>query len=335
MSALVIGDKFAQRSFDGSLISQPRPGSIGIITQSGALKIILLNMMAKENLGMSKLLLSDKNVNKGIDEVEFVKELGSDSQTTVILLCVESINRGRKFMEVAREIAKTKPIVVLKSGKSKAGTEAVFSHTGSLSTSDEIYDAAFCQLHILRAQSIEEMFDFAKALVLQPPALGNKVAILTNGGGSGIIAADACSISGLEVADLSRCIQDTSDEKTRLFLGIHNPFDLRFFATAETYEQSLRFLFACKSIDAIILMVYPSPALDVDRLVDKIVELWRGQKKTLVVSGNGSDRFMKLLSRLECSGIPVYLLPERAVNGMKALVYYGRHPEHSSFSNCN
>jgi acetyltransferase len=118
-------------------------------------------------------------------------------------------------------------------------------------------------------------------------------------------------------------------------LGIHNPFDLRFFATAETYEQSLRFLLACKSIDAIILMVYPSPTLDVDQLVDRIVELQHGQNKPLVVSGSGGDRFMKLLSRLEGSGIPVYLLPERAANGIKALVYYGRHSKHSSFSSCN
>jgi acetyltransferase len=330
--ALLVGGKFAMKSFDNSFDGQPTQGNVALVTQSGALKIILLNMMAREGIGLSTFFLCDAMDSKSFDETDYLAKLSEDSETRVILFCIENINRGRKFMDVARKITESKPIIVLKSGKSKAGAKAVLSHTGSLAGDEKIYDSAFKQSHVLRAQTIEEMLDFAKALAFQPRTRGCKVAIITNGGGAGIMAADACSSAGLEVIDLPQVVHDPLGRRVQNFFGIHNPIDLKYSATAETYSKAMQFLLACISIDIIILMVYPSPALDVNDFVDKIAVLCQKSTKSLIVSANGSETFIKLLGRLEEFGIPLYLLPERAVNGAKALAYYGQFAERARIS---
>ena len=324
-SVLIIGDRFAMKSLDQSLLVQPKQGSIALITQSGALKIIVLNMMAREGLGLSRLISYDDRKDKSWDEAELLEELAEDPETKVIMFCAESINQGRKFMNAAKKTGRMKPIIVLKSGKSKVGARAVLSHVGSLAGSDEIRSAAFKQSHVLRAQTIEEMLDFAKALSFQRLARGSKVAIITNGGGAGIIAADACISRRLEVPELPLSIQKYLKENLPLFSGVTNPLDLKVAATAEIYVEALDSLLRYDGIDMLILMVYPTPALDLEKFVDKVLKLWGNNQKPMVVSATGSHKFIEHLRKLEECGIPLYIVPERAAAGATALVYYGRY----------
>lgn len=322
-SVLTLGDKLASRSIDQSVLSQPGRGSIGLIIESGALKIILLNMMAKERLGLSKLICYDER-KKNWNEAGMLEELAKDDETKVIIMCLESIRSGRQFMHVARDISKKKPIIVLKSGKSRVGARAVMSHVGFLAGADEICNAAFKQSGILRAQTIEDVLDFAKALSFQTTAKGSRIAILTNGGGAGIVAADACLGKGLEVPSLSRSVQKCFRRKIPLFSGTTNPLDLRASATAEVYANAINCLLVSDDVDLIMLMVYPTPALDINRFVSLVLKLQRKLTKPLVVCGTGSEKFINRLLILERSHIPVYILPERAVSGAAALVYFGR-----------
>jgi len=319
-----MGDKFAMKSFDQSLLSQPEKGSIALVTQSGIVKLIVLNMMARERLGLSKLITYDDD-RSNWDVAKYLEKLAHDQETDVIMLHLESIKRGREFIDVAKKVSRLKPIIVLKSGKSGVGARSVMSHVGSLAGSDEICNAAFKQSRVIRAQTIEDMLDFAKALSFQPPAKGRKVAIVTNGGGAGIVAADACINMRLEVPELPKSIERYFQKKLPLFSGVTNPLDLKASATAEIYADALDCLLEFDGIDVIMLMVYPTPALDMEKFVDVILKLRRKYNKPMVVSATGSDKFIEYLCTLEKSSIPLYLLPERAVVGVTALVYYGQH----------
>lgn len=324
MPVLIMGDKFAMKSFDQSLLSQPEKGSIALVTQSGIVKLIVLNMMARERLGLSKLITYDDD-RSNWDVAKYLEKLAHDQETDVIMLHLESIKRGREFIDVAKKVSRLKPIIVLKSGKSGVGARSVMSHVGSLAGSDEICNAAFKQSRVIRAQTIEDMLDFAKALSFQPPAKGRKVAIVTNGGGAGIVAADACINMRLEVPELPKSIERYFQKKLPLFSGVTNPLDLKASATAEIYADALDCLLEFDGIDVIMLMVYPTPALDMEKFVDVILKLRRKYNKPMVVSATGSDKFIEYLCTLEKSSIPLYLLPERAVVGVTALVYYGQH----------
>lgn len=321
---LMIGDRIAMRSFDQSLLNKPSQGSVGLIVQSGALELIVLNMMFREGIGLSKAISFD-DVKKGNwNEAELLEELAKDPETDVIVFCSESIIQGREFMKIARAVTKMKPVIAFKSGKSEIGAKAVLSHVGSLAGSDLICSAAFRQSGVLRAQTIEEMLDFAKALSFQPRVKGPKVAIVTNGGGAGVIAADECIRLGLKIPDLPQSMQEYLERKLPLFSGMTNPLDIKFAATAETYADVLDCLFAFDGIDVILLMIYPSPALDTEKLVGALLKLKNRYEKPMIISAIGSAKFIGQLHKLEEIGIPIYLLPERASNGVAALVYYGQ-----------
>lgn len=304
-----------------SLLRQPKKGSIAFISQSGAIEIIVSNLMAREGLGRSKSISYDHRESK--DEVELLRDLARDPETKVIMLFIEAIKQGRRFMRAAKNISSIKPIIALRAGKSQAGARAVLSHTGSLAGSDEIYTAAFKQSGILRARTIEEMLDSARALALQPTARGRRVAIITNGGGAGIIAADACISIGLEVPELPQVVQDRLKKELLPYSGTTNPIDITGAANVDNYVVVLDSLLKNEYIDVVILIVYPIPTLDIEKFVGVVLKLWRDNPKPMMISAIGSDEFMEHLRKLEKNGIPLYLQPERAAAGAAALVNYG------------
>ncbi|MDW8034994.1 MAG: CoA-binding protein [Candidatus Korarchaeum sp.] len=188
---------------DRSYISSPRPkpGSVALSTQSGAFGVACLDYMYGEGIGLSKFISYGNKID--VDEVDVISYLRDDPQTRVILIYAESIDRGREFLELSREVTKEKPIVVLKAGRTSAGARAASSHTAAIAGSDAIYDAAFKQAGIIRVWDMEELFDVAKALAMQPPAEGESIAILTDGGGVGVMAADEAEALGLKLAEFS------------------------------------------------------------------------------------------------------------------------------------
>jgi len=315
------------------LISAPRPpkGPISMITQSGALGNAALDYMSGEGIGISKFVSYGNKVD--VDESDLIEYLNEDESTKVIIMYVENISDGRKFMKVARKVSARKPIVVLKAGRTQAGARAAASHTAALAGSDAIYEAAFKQCGVIRVYDMEEMFDVSKALAYQPPARGRRVAILTDGGGAGVLAADMCELLGLEVTDLS---ERTKVEFERLkkqgilaeFAVTSNPIDLTGSATTEMYEESLELLLEDPKVDGVVLIaLHHVPGIpDIEDFVTRLASIVKQHRKpvTVCVIG-GSEAAMFLRRGFEEKGVPAYVSPERAVRAFKALVMHGEY----------
>jgi len=313
------------------LVSAPRPprGYISMISQSGALGNAALDYMSGEGIGISKFVSYGNKVD--VDESDLIEYLADDENTKVIIMYLENISNGRKFMEVAKRVSVKKPIVALKAGRTNAGAKAAASHTAALAGVDAIYDAAFKQCGVIRVYDMEEMFDISKALALQPPAQGDGVAILTDGGGAGVLAADACELLGLKVVNFTNETKSMFEElKERgileRFAITSNPVDLTGSATTEMYVESLKLLLRDHRVHGIILIaLHHVPGIpDIEDFVNKLHETVKGYKKpitTCVIGGSEAAEFLR--KKFEERGLPSYTSPERAARALKALVEYG------------
>jgi acyl-CoA synthetase (NDP forming) len=252
-----------------------------------------------------------------------------DEETKVILLYIEDVRNGREFLETAKKVTKKKPIVVLKCGRTKAGARAAASHTGAIAGSDQIYDAVFAQTGISRAKDMEEFFDTGTALVMQPPAAGVNIGIVTDAGGPGIMAVDECELRGLKVKKFSeRTIQKLEKLKNegRLpkFATNLNPVDVTGSATSEMFENATRILFEDSEINGIILLgLHHTPALQED-FIDMIGKVASHYSKPIVACDIGeTEMALYTRFRFEKLGIPAYSSPEDAARAMNALARYG------------
>ena len=233
----------------------PPAGGVAMSTQSGALGLAILDYARRLNIGISSFVsVGNKADVSGNDLIQYWAD---DPRTSVILLYLESFGNPRKFTELARRVSRTKPIVAVKSGRSKAGAQAASSHTGALAASDTVVDALFRQAGVIRTGTLEELFDVAALLSHQPLPRGRRVAIVTNAGGPGILAADACEGHGLELASLS----EASREQLRAFLpraaNVGNPVDMLASAPAEHYRRTLDIVLADAAVDAVIVIFIP------------------------------------------------------------------------------
>jgi acyl-CoA synthetase (NDP forming) len=194
--------------------------------------------MYGEDIGLSKFVSYGNKLD--VDEVDVIRYLKDDPETKVILVYAESIERGREFLELAKEVTREKPIVILKAGRTSAGARAASSHTAAIAGSDSIYDAAFKQAGVIRVMDMEELFDAAKALSMQPPAEGESIAILTDGGGVGVMAADEAEAVGLKLAEFSDFTKEKLRELQRAnvippIASLGNPIDLTGSATDDSF----------------------------------------------------------------------------------------------------
>ena len=220
----------------------PPAGSVAMSTQSGALGLAILDYAKKLNIGISSFVsVGNKADVSGNDLLGYWE---TDPRTSVILLYLESFGNPAKFSRIARRISRQKPIVALKSGRSAVGARAAASHTGALASSDSFVDALFHQSGVIRTDTVTELFDVAMLLSRQPLPRGRRVAILTNAGGPGILAADACQSHGLEVAELAAATKDALRDLLPAAASVRNPVDMLASAPPGHYEQSLRLLLA-------------------------------------------------------------------------------------------
>ena len=215
----------------------PREGVISVISQSGALCTAILDWAMSRQIGLSKLVSIGNKAD--LNESDFVSTLSQDDQTKVIVAYLESITSGDEFMRAAAAAAAKKPVIVLKVGTSSAGARAASSHTGSLAGADVAYGAAFHRSGIIRAATFEALFDYASALAMQPLPKGDRVAIITNAGGPGIMAADAVENSGMQVAELSGAIASALRSKLPAAASVGNPIDVLGDADPERYAEAL------------------------------------------------------------------------------------------------
>lgn len=251
----------------------PNRGRVSFASQSGALGIELLGQAAERGLGVSTFVSMGNKAD--VSSNDLLQYWEDDPDTDVILLYLESFGNPRKFARLARRIARTKPIIAVKGGRSGAGSRAAASHTAALAVADVAVDALFHQAGVIRVDTLEQLFDTAQVLALQPAPSGRRVAIVSNGGGPGIIAADACAGAGLEVPELATSVQDTLRSFASPEASVRNPIDLVASATAETYERALRTVLAAPDVDAVLVIFVPPLVTKADDVARAIVEASR------------------------------------------------------------
>ncbi len=304
-----------------SRLGRPKEGNIGFISQSGAVGSAMLDWLSEQGIGISRFISYGNGI--GLNEADMFEFLANDEKTKVIVSYLEGIKSdGKKFIEVAKKAVKKKPIIVLKSGKTEKGTEAVASHTGSLAGSAKIYSAAFKESGIIEADNWIELFEFARAFSKQPLPKGGKLLVVTNGGGFGVLATDEAERRGIDMREPSKRMKNFLKSKMPNYVSLNNPIDLTGDATSERYEMSIREGF--KEFDGIVAIVlFQIPTLNRD-VVTKIVELSREFKKPILCCAAGGEFTNKLVRELEQTGIPTYLTPERAVRTFDVMLKYSK-----------
>lgn len=319
---------------DGRIVeSAPRPtrGYVALVSQSGAVGTAALDYMAGEGIGLSHFFSIGNKVD--IDEVELLEALRADSSTRVILLYLENIRRGREFVKVASKVTKEKPVIALKAGRTAAGRRAAASHTAALAGVDEVYNAAFERCGVVRANDLEELFDFAKALLYQPPPRGPRVGILTDGGGAGVMATDMAEMLGLAVPELKGLAREELEALQRKgvipsYAPVTNPVDLTGSATDEMFTEALKILLSSDEVDSVLLLsLHQVPGIpDPVELARKAAEIsWKFDKPVLAVDTGWSEAAVLMRREYDRLGIPAYPTPERAVKALNALWRFGSY----------
>jgi acetate---CoA ligase (ADP-forming) len=309
----------------------PAAGRIAFSSQSGALGIELLGRTAELGLGISTFVsVGNKADVSGNDLLQYWEE---DPDTDVILLYLESFGNPRKFARLARRVSRTKPIIAVKSGRTQAGSRAAGSHTAALASSDVAVDALFRQAGVIRVDTLEELFDAAQVVAHQPVPPGSRVAIVSNGGGPAILAADACAGAGLEVPELTSETQASLREFVSPDAGVRNPIDLVASATATTYERALRTVLADDQIDAVIVIFVPPLVTQPDEVARAIrAAASDAGPKPLVACFLGRHGIPDGLRSAHADerSIPSFAFPESAATALGRAAEYAawlRHPQ--------
>jgi acyl-CoA synthetase (NDP forming) len=308
---------------------RPRPGSVSFLTQSGAFGAAALDYMAGHGMGIRGFVSYGNRCD--VTEDEFLEYFANDRKTKVILMYVEGLAKGREFLNKAKETTKKKPVVALKSGRTEAGTRAAASHTAALAGMEQIYEGAFKQAGIIRVRNVEELFDFGRAFTLQPPGYTKSVAVLTNAGGPGIIAADALEESGLEARKFSDRIMSkfANFKAKKLLLPVlsgFNPMDLSAEATSEMFALALATILDDPEIGGLVLITMHHAPTILDDAADKIAKTVPKYKKPVTVCDMGGTEMAETMRMaFEKRGIPSYSVPERAARALWALIYYGTY----------
>jgi acetyl coenzyme A synthetase (ADP forming)-like protein len=299
-------------------MKKPDEGSIAFVSQSGAFGLALLDWMAEEGIGLSKFVSYGNAVD--VDETGSLEFLSKDNETKVIAMYLEGVKDGQRFMKTLKRVCKRKPVVIYKAGKEEEGKKAAISHTGSLAGSYEVFKGVIKQAGAYEAESVVELFDFSRALASGKKSKGNNVAIVTNGGGFGVIAADLCKKEGINLASF----KDVTIKKIRNVLPeyarVRNPLDLIGDASAERYAHALKALMNDSNVDALLVITLMQTVSLSAEIVNVLSEINAETKKPMVVCASGGSYTKLLINALEKEGIPAYPTPERAIKALKILL---------------
>ncbi|MBW3003699.1 CoA-binding protein [Candidatus Woesearchaeota archaeon] len=301
-----------------SRLKRPEPGTISFVSQSGALGSAILDLAAKEGYGISKFISYGNAINT--NESDILEYLSDDPKTKVICLYIEGVKDGKRFLEVCKKIKK--PIIAIKGGVTEAGSKATLSHTGSLAGSAEIYRGVFKQAGIIEAESLEDLFNYARVLEKTIKPKGRRVQIITNGGGYGIVSADALARYNLEAAKLSA----TTIKELKIHLPpiaiIKNPMDLIGDADTERYKLAIDACMNDNNIDIIyIVLLYQTPLITPD-IIDIVSEYNDLKKKPIITVSTGSEFTEVLRKGLEENNVPCFEFPDNAMKAIGKLVEY-------------
>lgn len=306
--------------FGGDL---PDKGGIGYLSQSGALLASILDMAKAHGIGFSKLVSIGNKAD--VNELDIIKALDTDADTKVIAGYLENITDGDAFVNEAEKISHDKPILLMKSGTTGAGAKAASSHTGSLAGNETAYEAVFERAGIIRCFSIERQFDFARAFASQPLPGGANVAVITNAGGPGIMAADAIEQNGLGFAKLS----EETIEKLAVSLppaaNLHNPIDVLGDALEDRYEFAMDIVIKDPNVDIVLILLTPQAMTNAAATAEAIVKIAKqNPQKPVLASFLGAGKVAEAIEIFRKAGIPQYSSPENAVLTIKIMVDYTR-----------
>jgi acetyltransferase len=303
----------------------PRAGSVALLSQSGAICTAILDWACETNVGFSTFVSVGAMVD--VDFADLCDYVGDDPKTRSIILYMESIGDVRKFLSAARGVARSKHVIVVKSGRHQAGARAAASHTGALAGSDAVYDAAFRRAGLLRVNSIPELFAMSEILDMQSPPRGPALAIVTNAGGPGVMATDALMLAGGQLATLSRSTIASLDA----FLPPHwsraNPVDVLGDAPPERYHRAVAAISADPGVRGVLVLLAPQAMTNPSETARQLVPFARLEGKPILASWMGGDDVREGRRILSKAGIPTFEAPEAAIGAFLNMVQYARNQE--------
>jgi len=300
--------------------AMPQPGNIAFLSQSGALGTAILDVAVGENIGLSRFVSYGNKAD--VNETDLIEALGDDDQSDVILGYVESIDDGRRFIEAASRVARRKPVIIFKAGRTSAGAQAATSHTGSLAGADSAYEAAFQQCGVLRVRTVEEFFDYARAFATRKLPAGNCVAVVTNAGGPGIIATDAIEASRLRMAELSPATRRAIAEELPPQASTRNPVDVLGDARPGRYRAALEGVLADENVHAVLTILTPQTSTEPIPTAQALATAAAGTDKPVLAAFMGSASVREAWDVLDECGVPNFEQPDRAVAALAALARY-------------
>ena len=305
-------------------LSKAQIGGVSFVAQSGAVGSTVLDLISEEGFGLSKFF-SYGNAAQ-VDEVDILNYLMKDKETKVIVMYLEGIKRGREFIEIAKKVTKVKPVVVLKAGKTAAGVSAAHSHTASLAGSYEAHEAVFRQFGFTIANDVSELIYYAKIFAYEPEPRGGRVAIITNGGGTGVLTADAVSSTrDLVLGEFSRGVATGLRKAMPALVNIRNPLDLAGDADAKRYSDAITAVADDPNFDIILtIILFQTPGAD-SRLAAEIIRIKQTVDKPIVVISMGSQYTQMHKIMMESGGVPVFDSPSAAAMALEGLYRYGAY----------
>ncbi|MFH1539173.1 MAG: acetate--CoA ligase alpha subunit, partial [bacterium] len=298
----------------------PERGNLGFMSQSGALCTAILDWSFANGIGFSRFVSLGNKAD--LDEADILEALGRDKATRVIIGYIEGTNRGCDFMETAKRVSKKKPVILIKSGVSEAGARAASSHTGSMAGSDAAFTAAFEQCGIMRARTVEELFDYAVAFSSLPLPGGNKIAILTNAGGPGIMATDALEDTCAQMAVFGSETIEKLKEKLPPTAAFFNPVDIIGDARADRYEYAMNTLLDDPGVNGIVILLTPQGMTQIEETAKAITFATMTYEKPILAGFMGEDMVASGIHILRKSRVPNYGFPERAVAVFSRMAEY-------------
>uniref|UniRef100_A0A7C2Z9I2 CoA-binding protein n=1 Tax=Ignisphaera aggregans TaxID=334771 RepID=A0A7C2Z9I2_9CREN len=299
----------------------PKRGGIAFVSQSGALLAAILDWAEKIGIGFSKIVSLGNKAD--LSEIDFIEYLGEDPETKVILLYLESIADGRKFIEVGSRVSRKKPVVLLKGGVTEAGARAALSHTGSMAGGATVLKAALKKAGIVGVSSLSELFDLAIAFDAYQFIQGDRIGVVTNAGGGGVVTSDLIASRGLKLATLSQTTVDYLKKNLPPMAAVLNPVDVLGDAKADRYKLAIDAVLRDPNVDGVITILTPQAVTEPEATAQTIIELSKQYRtKPILAVFIGGSKVEKAIRMLMDNGVPVYDMPERAVGALIGMNMY-------------
>ncbi|MEW6400322.1 MAG: acetate--CoA ligase family protein [Chloroflexota bacterium] len=305
---------------DTTFLQPPMPaqGGIGFISHSGAFCAAIIDWARGQGFGFSQLVSLGNQAD--VNETDMLPMLAANEHTRVIVLYMEGVSDGRRFVQAASKVTRQKPVIALKVGRFESGQKAAASHTGALAASDTAFDAAFAKAGILRADSAEQMFDWARALENCPLPRDKRIAILTNAGGPGVIAADSLETNGLALAKLTESTLKALAADLPPAASVQNPVDMLASASPSQYATCLKLLLEDQNIDGVMVILPSPPMFKAEEVAKEVIEVIGNFNKPVVIALLGSELVESASNEFRDAKVPTYPFPERAASALAVLV---------------